>query len=66
MILLVLEMTLMKIQLLVRVILEVQLLEESQELPEEGHIINKNMLYQPALIAILKLLFMLEFQTEKF
>ena len=66
MILLVLEMILMKTQLLVRVILEVQLLEESQELPEERHIINKNMLYQLALTVILKLLFMPEFQTEKF
>ena len=66
MILHVLEMILMKIQLLVRVILEVQLLEESQELQEEGLIINKNMLYQLALIVILKLLFMPEFQTEKF
>ena len=66
MILLVLEMILMKTQPLVRVILEVQLLEESQELLEEGLIINKNMLYQLALIVILKLLFMPEFQTEKF
>ena len=66
MILLALEMILMKTQLLVRVILEVQLLGESQELQEEGLIINKNMLYQLALIVILKLLFMPEFQTEKF
>ena len=66
MILLVLEMILMKIQLLVRVILEVQLLEGFQELQEDGHIINKNMLYQLALIVILKLLFTPEFQTEKF
>ena len=63
---LVLEMNLMKTQLLVRVTLGVQLSEGSQELQEEDPIINKNMLYQPALIAILKLLFMLEFQTEKF
>ena len=66
MILLALEMTLMKTQLLVRVTLGVQLSEGSQELQEEDPIINKNMLYQPALIVILKLLSMLEFQTEKF
>ena len=66
MILLVLEMILMKTQLLVRVTLGVQLSEGSQELQEEDPIINKNMLYQPALIVILKLLFMLEFQAEKF
>ena len=66
MILLALEMILMKTQLLVRVTLGVQLSEGSQELQEEDPIINKNMLYQPALIAILKLLFMLEFQAEKF
>ena len=66
MILLALEMILMKTQLLVRVTLGVQLSEGSQELQEEGLIINKNMLYQLALIVILKLLFMPEFQTEKF
>ena len=66
MILLALEMILMKTQLLVRVTLGVQLSEGSQELQEEDPIINKNMLYQLALIVILKLLFMPEFQTEKF
>ena len=63
---LVLEMNLMKIQLPVKVTQEVQLSEEYQIPLLDTPTINKNMLYQQDLIAVQKVLSMLEFQTMKF